>query len=1801
MPTNLQIFNKGDLDVIFNPRVSAKRDNVGIVASNGEDISNLFEPTNGSDQINFDTGYLTGRTDIRYLFQRKGYFPQYFLSVSDVVVNEGGTITCIIDVTDVPEGTQVCYYTSSDSDFVVPTGTATIQNATATFSLTLKADQLTEGLETVNIYLKDCVKNTVLATSDLITIRDTSRTPPTYSISTTSTEVNEGGSVTYSIVTTDVDDQTILFYTTSSNTDFDNPTGSVSVFSGKASLTLNVKNDLTTEGSETFRVFLKTDGLTGTTVATSSDVTIKDTSRTPPTYIITPDKTSAREGEKVTFTVRTTDVDNGVVLYYAASLPDDVTPSTGAITIQSGTAVFTLTVKEDMLVEAGESFTVALKTDSINGTTVRTSTSVAITTDCFKGSTKLSEITTTPTSLTPVSFGNFGAGRYVIEYVSGAYSQWSSGDRWLVGQFTLKAGTSTSTIGDHDNYTENVVESKGREWNSKFNVFTHPGGDISLTILDSPVIDNRIHPSYGAPKYAIYDYTCGNSPLYTIRADKTVVSEGDAIIVTVDTTGLQNGTILYYSTSLDADFDNPTGQVTINNNTAQFTLNVKKDLIYETTETFVINLRRGSIQGVVAATSSSITITPSQPTYSIASNRASVVEGSSIIFTVTTTDVQNGTILYYSTSSDADFDNPTGQVTINNNTGQFTLNAKKDLVFEGTELFTVTLKTGSQTGTVVCTTGSITLIDAQPTYTITANKASVVEGTSIVFTVTTTDVQNGTILYYSTSSDADFDAPTGQVTINNNTAQFILNAKKDLVFEGSELVTVNLKTGSQTGTVVCTSGSVTIIDANPTYTITANKSSVVEGGSVIFTVTTTDVQNGTILYYSTSSDADFIAPTGQITINSDTAQFTLNVKADLNFEGSELFTVNLKTGSQSGTIVRTSESISITDATATYKIDPTPITTASVSEGGSITFTVTTTDVQNGTIAYYYTSSDSDFINPTGQVTINNNTAQFTLNVKNDLATEGNEQFIASLKSATNVILCNSTNITIRDTSTTPPTYKIEPNKVVISEGDTIKFTVSTTEIPNGTKLYLKTTSDSDFNSYSNEVTVNNNTAELNLTVKNDIVTEGDEYFTVSVSLVSVTGTVVCTSASVQIRDTSRTPIYAITANKASVDEGDVVTFAITTQNVVDGTVLYYEVDFNLNVGTNAGDFTGTTTGSVTTLGGKASFDITAKADLITEGIETFLARIRTNSNIGSVVATSPVVTINDTSKTPPTYSITSNTFSVNEGETIAFSITTTNVGNGTVLYYDIVNTTTNAGDFTGVTSGSVSILNNSASFSINIKADLTTEGSETFKARLLTGSSAGSVVATSASISISDTSKTPPTYSITPNVYTINEGDTVSFNITTTNVDNNTLLYYDVINTSTVSGDFTGNISGSVTIVNNKGLFSIVAKNDFTTEFTETFKLNLRAGSSAGSIVSTSASISINDTSTTPPTYSLSCSHTSANEGTTVTFTIITTNVTNGTTIPYTITGISSADISSASLTGNFTIRGNTASVNFTISNDITTEGSETMTMTAASKTASVVINDTSTLPIPTYSIQPNVSEISEGGSVTFNIATSNVANGTQLSYSLTRTDITPNTGTVTINSNRASFAVTANNDRTTEGYTTFTASLKSGSTTLATSNSVGINDTSTTPITYPDTLTFDISQFAGDCWRLYVSGSNSKTYRVICNNSSNAFGSKKDRRFTFNPTSNPSERVSINDQGWNGNRFNIETISLLDGGGSTIKKWDIQKSFYTGSDINGSTTARFTITNLTGTTVPNSVYTLSSNTISSGTAKAVFTIGIN
>ncbi len=101
-------------------------------------------------------------------------------------------------------------------------------------------------------------------------------------------------------------------------------------------------------------------------------------------------------------------------------------------------------------------------------------------------------------------------------------------------------------------------------------------------------------------------------------------------------------------------------------------------------------------------------------------------------------------------------------------------------------------------------------------------------------------------------------------------------------------------------------------------------------------------------------------------------------------------------------------------------------------------------------------------------------------------------------------------------------------------------------------------------------------------------------------------------------------------------------------------------------------------------------------------------------------------------------------------------------------------------------------------------------------------------------------------------------------------------------------------------------------------------------------------------------PVYSVSNISSSSNEGTTAIFILTTKNVASGTSVPYTISGLSVADIS-GSLSGTAVVNASgVGTIAVTLVNDNLTEGAETLTVTAGGASASTTVNDTSNTPVP-------------------------------------------------------------------------------------------------------------------------------------------------------------------------------------------------------------------------------------------------------
>jgi hypothetical protein len=609
-------------------------------------------------------------------------------------------------------------------------------------------------------------------------------------------------------------------------------------------------------------------------------------------------------------------------------------------------------------------------------------------------------------------------------------------------------------------------------------------------------------------------------------------------------------------------------------------------------------------------------------------------------------------------------------------------------------------------------------------------------------------------------------------------------------------------------TIDITNFAITWAPLTATYTIVPDKITVNEGDRVTWTITTTNVADGTTLYWTnagTTNGYDFndviVGPStgndGYVTVTNNSASFYKTLANDFITEGPETITIQLRTNDYpTYTVVATAATVTVNDTsvtpitTTTYRISPDRST---VNEGEMVTWNIVTTNVPDTTLYWVNTGTTngydfSDFVagpsdGLSGPVNIVSGAGSFTRTLANDLLTEGPETIRMNLRTGSTVgtIVTASITVTVLDTSITPPvgtpTYVIQPAGLYLStvnEGSTVQYNIITSNVSTGTTLYwynAGSTTGPDFTDYNpnivdsgiagSVVISSNGTASFQRTLSNDNLLEGTE--TVAIQLRTTPDRSVLPVAwadTVYVLDSSipGVPTYTARARQSSYNEGETAYFDVTTNNIADGTLLYFtgltgqgfitESDFSVNT-TPWRNY-----GPVSIYNGSGVISRPLKLDVVTEGTEYWQVQIRTGSISGPIVAVSNVITVNDNSTGLPYYEIIPDTLIVKEGGTITYTVNAYNVPIGTVLYWttDGSNTSATKEDFVDRAITGIVIIDKTTSdpakctgkFKRILIKDHLSEGLENIVMRVRIGSITGQIQATAVPVQVKDTSRTP-------------------------------------------------------------------------------------------------------------------------------------------------------------------------------------------------------------------------------------------------------------------------------------------------------------------------------------------------------------------------------------------------------------------------------------------------------------------------
>ena len=222
-------------------------------------------------------------------------------------------------------------------------------------------------------------------------------------------------------------------------------------------------------------------------------------------------------------------------------------------------------------------------------------------------------------------------------------------------------------------------------------------------------------------------------------------------------------------------------------------------------------------------------------------------------------------------------------------------------------------------------------------YGFVSSPTSINEGNSATFNVGALGVPSGTTLYWIvkniTTADADFYATSGSVTTAaDGTASFTVKPYPDHTTEGPQTFQVELRTGAASGgTSVLRSVSqiVTVNDTSldPTYNFISVPTEIVESYTGTFVLQTTDVDDGTVLYWtikqatSTTNSADFVT-SGSFTITGGIGSFGVTPLYDFLSEADEIFQVEVRLTSTTGTILKTTNNVIVKSVNASFTTNP---------------------------------------------------------------------------------------------------------------------------------------------------------------------------------------------------------------------------------------------------------------------------------------------------------------------------------------------------------------------------------------------------------------------------------------------------------------------------------------------------------------------------------------------------------------------------------------------------------------------------------------------------------------------------------------------------------------------------------------------------------------------------------------------------------------------------------------------------------------------------------------------------------------
>jgi tRNA threonylcarbamoyladenosine modification (KEOPS) complex Pcc1 subunit len=1571
---------------------------------------------------------------------------------ADWYISEGQyTATFTLTTANVPNGTTLYwttlgadgYGTITTGDFTDNTleGTVTVQGNSAVITRSARADLTTEGSELFQLEIRETsYTSPVLITSSSslggsIAIGDTSITPP----------VSSSDAKLFSLtISSGALDPLFDSNTTSYTASLANGVSSVTVTPtrNESHASIKVNGNSVTSGSASGTINLNVGANTITIVVTAQDGTTK-------TYTITvgvigepPVSSDARLSTLTISTGTLSPVFDSNTISYTASVLNGTNSVT--ITPTRFESHATITVNGNS-VTSGLSSTINLNTGSNTITVIVTAQDgqtnktytiiVSRAAPTLSSDATLSALTISTGTLSPVFDSNTIS--YTADVLNGTNSVTVTPTRFeshaaiTVNGNSVTSGSASGAINlnvGENTITVIVIAQDGQTTKTYTITITRasPGASSDARLSALTISTGTLTPSFN---------------LDTISYTASVLNGVSSVTVT-PTRNESNATIKVNNTTVTSG--SPSG--TINLNTGSNTITIVVIAQDNSTKTYTITVTRES---ALASYVSFVGVTDGGPGYDWY-----IAEGQyTATFTLTTTNVPNGTTLYwttlagYGTITANDFTDGKIQdtVIVQNNTATITRSARADLTTEGSELFQLEIRGTSYTSPVLITSTS-----SQPSGIIGIGDASTTPTLSSDATLSSLIISSGALspaFSSTTTSYTDFvanEVSSVTVTPTRNESHATITVNGNPVTSGSASGTINLNTGSNTITVIVTAQD----GATKTYTIAVTRAAPTLSSDATLSALT--ISSGALSPAFSSTTTSYVNSvengTSSVTITPtrNESHATITVNGNSVTSGSASGTINLNTGSNTITIVVTAQD----NSTKTYTI-----IVSRDSPSASNDATLSSLIISSGTLSPAFSSntvSYTDFVaNGVSLVSVTptRNESHATITVNGNPVTSGSASGAINLNVGSNTI---TVIVTAQDGITTK-TYTI----VVGRASPTLSSdaTLSSLIISSGTLSPAFSSStisytDSVANGTSSvTVTPTRNESHATITVNGSSVTSGSASGTINLNTGSNTITVIVTAQDNSTKTYTITVIravegvistYTITPVSTSINEGNALTFNVTTTDVPVDTELFWTVTYpvaaialsndatlsaltissgTLNPSFSSGtisyiDFVanGVSSVTVTPTRNESHATITVNGSSVTSGSPSSSINLNVGSNTITIVVTAQDNSTKTytiiVSRASPTLSSDATLSAL----TISSGILTPSFSSGTISYVDSVAnevssvtvTPTRNESHATITVNGNSVTSGSASGAINLNVGLNTitiivtsqdNGTKTYTIIVSRAAPAVSSDATLSSLIISSGALSPAFSSTTTSYVDSVANGTSSVTVTPTRNDSNATI---TVNGNSVTS---GVASGAINLnVGSNTITIIVTAQDNSTK---TYTIIVSRASPSASNDATLSSLTISSGTLTPSFSSGTIAYTDS--------------VANGTS-SITVTPTRNESHASITVNGNSVTSGSASgAINLNVGSNtitiiVTAQDNSTKTYTIIVNRALPGVSNNATLyalTISTGTLTPSFSS----GIISY---TANVANGVgSVTVTPTRTE---SHATITVNGSLATSGTPSN-----------------------------------------------------------------------------------------------------------------------------------------------------------------------------------------